>query len=317
MKIGVAEVGSRSLRLMIADFDADGSFKALRTDSQLHNINIDNIGDADLAALGMQLDAYRDEIEKFECDSTMVYGTALCRRIAQRGMSLRPYLKVLSPAEEATASWAAGFMCLRGRTVGRRITVVDQGGGSTEFISATWSGQGLDAPTLDSIDFGAQKAVDMFLSSSANYLRAFQDAMSSYEDVLRKHRGGSDHILYALGSVATKLAWLKVRENEADFYKPHLVNDTCLELNRIFQERAQILKMYEKDPVRARRYVDSRSGSEDEAPRIIAGSAFLMLIAMRLGYDIIRVSGYGLRHGLAFLEMKRLNPDMADRAQNK
>ena len=50
-----------------------------------------------------------------------------------------------------------------------------------------------------------------------------------------------------------------------------------------------------------------RSGSEDEVLRTIGSSAFLSLFAEALGYrEKVYFSGYGTRHGVAFLMLNGL-----------
>ncbi len=309
MRIGIAEIGSRSLRLMIADFEPDGSFKAVKTDSSLHSVDIENIREEDVAKLGTALDAYHSEIVKLGCDRTMVYGTALCRKISAFSQwTIRPYLRILTAEEEAIASWAAGFICIPNPAPGKRITVVDQGGGSTEIVSATWTGNGLANKCVDSLDIGIQRITDLYLSSPTGYLSELQRLISGYDHIIRRHASKESSDLYLLGSVATKLAWLDKRQSPADFYKPNLVNDHPLGVAGILKQREELSRLREKNPEAARRFVDARSGSEDETVRIVAGSTFLLMIAIKLNYRCVRVSGYGLRHGMAFLILRGLVP---------
>jgi exopolyphosphatase/pppGpp-phosphohydrolase len=307
MRIGIAEVGSRSLRLMVADFESSGMFKAVRADSFPYGASIDDLQGDDIQSVWSKLDEYRQEIEELFCDRVMIYGTALCRRIAGvTNGSVPSYLRVLSVEEEALASWAAGFMCLRGPTRDRRVTVVDQGGGSTEIVSATWNGTGLNDMSTDSLDVGTHKIMKIYLSSKENYSQLLQELVSDYGTIFKRHAAQSKSVLYLLGGVATKLAWFKVRKDSAEAYQPHRVNDVPLNVAWILDKRTWLDNLYRKDPERARQYVDARSGSEDEAPRVISGSALLLLTSVKLGYQDVRVSGYGVRHGMAFLMVNGL-----------
>lgn len=307
MRIGVVEVGSRSIRLMVADFQRSGSFKATRTGSHLHGVEIDKLNRSSISDLWAAVDRFYNELQTFECDRVMVYGTALCRKLAEQpDLKLPSYLHVLSAEEEAVASWAAGFMCTRKDAETRQYTIVDQGAGSTEVISATWTGETIDNVIFDSLEVGNQKVMDLFYSSGNAYAKAIHLMVEEFAERIRRHKAAENGRLYLIGSVATKIAWLKVRKGVSDFYKPHLVNDVPLSMKELFELHSNILKLYRQSPEKARALVDSRAGAEDDFARVMSGSVFLMMLCTKLDYPLVRVSGYGVRHGMAFLVLKEL-----------
>ena len=302
MRIGIVEVGSRSIRLMVANFKPDGSFKADRTGSGMHRIDINQLDAGVITTLWSEVDKYYQELKRFNCDRVMVYGTALCRRIASLpGQQIPIYLHVLSPEEEAVASWAAGFICVRGENSDRRYTIIDQGGGSTEITTATWTGNTIEKVRYDSIEIGNERIMDIFSRAGATYAKTIHGLLEEYDDKIIRHKSVERSQVYLLGSVATKIAWLKVRKGIDDFYKPYLVNDVKLNVREIYDLHASILKIFRRDPEQARALIDARLSAEDEFARVMSGSVFLMMVALKLGYQEVSVSGYGVRHGMAFL----------------
>jgi exopolyphosphatase/pppGpp-phosphohydrolase len=304
MRIGIVEVGSRSIRLMVANFQFNGSFKADKTDSHIHGVAVQHLDEKAIANLWLEVDRLYSELRRFECDRVMVYGTALCRQIAERpGQKLPSYLYILSAEEEAIASWAAGFMCVptQGESVTKQYTVIDQGAGSTELISANWTGKTAEKVTFDSIEIGNQKTMEIFSESRADYGKKIYDLVEELGTKISRHKAIRNSEIYLLGSVATKLAWLKVRKGLNDFYKPYLVNDVRLNVRSTIKQYSDILKEYRTNPAHARSLIDARPGVEDEFARVMSGTAFLMMASIKLGYQDVKVSGYGVRHGMAFL----------------
>jgi exopolyphosphatase/pppGpp-phosphohydrolase len=303
MRIGIVEVGSRSIRLMVANFQSDGSFKADKTGSHIHGVDLKRLDEKAMANLWLEVERLHNELKRYECDRVMVYGTALCRQLAKEARQKLPiYLYVLSPEEEAIASWAAGFMCVRTEeSNSKQYTIVDQGAGSTELVSANWTGKTVEKATFDSVNIGNQKIMEIFLESSADYGRKLHDMVEELGTKLSRHKASGRSEIYLLGSVATKLAWLRVRKGINDFYKPHLVNDVRLNVRDTIKLYTDMLKAYRANPANARALIDARPGVEDEFARVMSGTVFLMMVSIKLGYHDVRVSGYGVRHGMGFL----------------
>ena len=305
-RIGIVEVGSRAIRLMVADFLWDGSFKALRTGSEMHQVEISNLSEHAAALLWSKVDRFYRELQSFSCDRAMVYGTALCRKLTGLGYPVPSYLQILSPEEEGVASWAAGFMCVKGQTEGIKYTAVDQGAGSTEIISAIWTGTTIAQPSFDTLDIGNSEVMELFNHAPLSYPRSIQERINRYDNSIKKHSAEVNSRLYLLGSVATKIAWIKVRKGVKDFYKPHLVNDVQLKVSDLYELYGRLLKIFNENPDKARSVVDARPEARDEFARVMSGSVFHMLLAKRMNYSTVRASGYGVRHGMAFLVRREL-----------
>jgi exopolyphosphatase/pppGpp-phosphohydrolase len=306
-RIGVVEVGSRSVRFMAADFSLDGSFKAIKTDSHLHGVDITAIDEQKVLELLHTLRHYVQVIDQFHCDRVLIYGTALCRELQrQNEVELPSYLRLLTPEEEALASWAAGFMCTQSKRGECRYTVIDQGGGSTEIITATWNDGRIEDILFNSIPIGTLGLARLLEQDGQTYSSSVVNILTPYESIIRAHKSSGGAELYLLGSVATKIAWLSRRRDVAEVYKPYLVNNLSLTTTDILKTRNRIVDLFEEDKDKARSFVDPRASGEDDFRQVVQGSGLLMLISLRLEHFKLRVSGYGTRHGMAFLAMRDL-----------
>ena len=310
VRIGIVELGSRSIRLMIADFNSRSEFTAVKTGTDLHNVKAETVSREEIARLRDKLEALYDVLSAASCDHIMVYGTAIARQIVQQDTQAFPnYFRVLSEEEEALASWAAGFMCVHDRNVEKVVIALDQGGGSAEFVSAHWSGFGMNKIKIDSFEFGNEHVVQKFLSLKKNEFENYiTDTVKKASVSLGRHvTDNESSSLFLLGSVATKIAWLKVRSDVNDFYKPHLVNNIPVSISELESAYNNLYRVYRNDPESARAFVDSRAEAALEVVRIISNSYLFATLLRCFPGANVRVSGYGVRHGMAFLIVNNLS----------
>jgi exopolyphosphatase/pppGpp-phosphohydrolase len=308
-RVGVVEIGSRAIRSMVIDLSGD-RLNVVDAKNIPHTLSTDSISEDGGNALNLLVSALRDHIASFDCVEICIYGTELCRRIGAINASWLPsYLIVLSPAEEARASWAAGLMCVTDLRPAR-YTIIDQGAESIEFADGYWDRAGVKEFTALSLPLGHNRLTSLFRDNSSNpqvYGRKIQEQLNEWKsDIsLFSNKGGA---LIVLGSVATKLGWLNVRRPGDDNYNARLVNGSSLRLNDLMRRFSELLTMYAKDKEQARCFVDARTQSRDDAEIVIAGSLLFALLFKRLDVTSARVSGYGTRHGVAKLISLGIGP---------
>jgi len=308
-RVGIIEVGSHSVRFYVVDFKRDGSSTARETDSTLHRVGIAHPKADEVSELGRIVDGYHGRLIEFNCDHVMTYGTEVCRQISERQEYRLPaYLRALSPEEEARASWAAGFLTVGSLTGAGRFTIVDQGAGSTEICTSSWSDMKAGRIEFNRLDIGHQGIMEVFEYGSG-YMKAIEEIkaiIARFSNKLIRHAATDKSEVCMLGSVATKIAWHKVRTRRDEKYNLYRVNGARLSVNDIFEFHAYFLALYRKDREQARIEIDARKGAEDEIERVLSNSVYLMLLAASLKHKAIRVSGFGTRHGMAFLALKGL-----------
>lgn len=299
-KIGVIEVGSRAVRYLVGYFELDGTFHTDRTAAPfIHDIMIDQIDQIKVDELLTAVDAYHRDLQTRECDGSIVYGTALCRRLREIGQTFPAYLKVFTPEQEAYGSWAAGF--LSRRTQSDFYTIVDQGSGSTEIISASWTAAGMSNVKTQSLDFGSQRLASLYDEIGSKQfpkelLSLLDKSVQQFDTPAKK--GGRGEIV-CLGSAATKLAFnIKHKKDLNDDYRSGAVNGTKLNVSEIFKHHTEMSAMFREDPDRTRNWIDRRV---NEYEIVMSSSIFLMLMTIKYGFQDITVSANGTRHGVGFL----------------
>jgi exopolyphosphatase/pppGpp-phosphohydrolase len=310
-RVGLIEIGSRSVRYMVARFDRAGAFQIDQRgkDSFAHGIDVDNLDDVKVEGLWAKVEAFNEDLKKIRCDRTWIYGTELCRRLEKLpGQRLPSFVTVLSIEQEAVAAWTAGFLSANSRSQGQRCTVVDQGGGSTELISATWSGRTVANWIHESFDLGSTKLATLYSRDSDEYVSLLRPLLEGYSDKIKVHETKTrTEELVLLGGVATKLAFnIKHKRHDDDVYNPRITDKTRLSVSEIADYYYNTAKIYKKEPERARYLVDRRTVDTDEYEIVMSGAILLMLIALRLGHQQVTVSVNSTRYGMGFLVARGL-----------
>lgn len=310
-RIGITEIGSRSVRFFVADFDAYAEFTTVDIDTFRHRIDPGNIGRDDIIALNRIIDRCNERLKSYSCDRIRVYGTEICRRIQRdHPDQLSIVVDVLSPREEAIGGWATAIMCERNKKKPFSSIVIDEGSGSTEVSYASWDGSAVLNFKHAELSLGSSDLVTHFANAPKGYLKKLPEIISDYAEVLE---GGFQEIdeeqnVYLAGGVATKLAWLKVRNRADEPYQPYRVNGVELSTEHLIRIYGELSRLYDQSPKKVSMVVDPRPGSTDEGVRVLSSAPFLALLVSRISSrsDLL-VTGYGLRHGMSFLLLNDVN----------
>jgi exopolyphosphatase/pppGpp-phosphohydrolase len=317
-RVGIIEIGSRSVRCMVAKFSSNGSFRAEPNEARnfVHGIDVDHIEPPKVADLWTQVDQFYKRLTEQQFDRIWVYGTELCRRLSKDASQRPPpYVTILNGEQEAISSWAAGFLSVRNpegylsvsQKEGHRYTIIDQGGGSAEFVSATWQRGTMTKWEHEHFDdLGNKKLAKLYTppaSDFSNFVRGYLDKCAQRLQLHIASHNTKGLIL--LGSAATKLAFnIEHKRDEDDDYNAHPVDGTRLTISQIADYYNKIARMYQHDPDKARRLVDRRHAEEYEI--VMSGAILIMLVSLRLAHDSVIVSGNSTRYGFGFLVARDL-----------
>ncbi len=303
--VGLIEIGSKSVRYMVATFDQAGAFRIdpRAKDSFVHDIDVDNPDETKVAKLWSKVEEFNEALAKIRCDQVLIYGTELCRRLEKRGQRPPSFVSVFSGEQEAVGAWAAGFMSAQYRSSGR-YTIVDQGGGSTEIVSAMWTGRtiagGHSHESLD--DLGSAKMAALYARNSDKFSTFVRPLLEKYDAKIKLHEANGKTELVLLGTAATKLAFnIKHKRNDEDDYRPHDTDKTRLSIKEIADYYFKMDSIYKKDPERARYMLDRRAVTTNHYEEVMSGAIILMLISIRLGHQQVTVSVNSTRYGMGFL----------------
>ena len=307
LSIGLVEVGSSAVRFAVAVSFSDGTLLIQNKGNYPHAVNPGKLDLVELSALWRAVYGFQKALTEFNCDRKLIYGTDICRQLAILDKQYIPgYIHVLSPEDEAMASWAAGvFSDHAGARVGN-YTIVDQGAGSTEITTANWTGLAISNRVFNGLGSGHRQFSSLFETSSFSYVREINNFVESNHENFLSHRHTANGKLCVLGSAATKIAWIKIRKSIDDAYKASLVDSVDITAKEIFDIHARVTAIFKRDPKQARYYIDPRLNTPDETARVLSGSVFFIMVCKKLGFSSLRVSGYGTRHGIAFLIHKGL-----------
>lgn len=294
--IGVIDIGTNSILLLIASFDRDElhtlheEFKTVRLGERLtedRRIHLDAIE----RAVGV-LKEYQETCKKYSCKKIIAVGTEVFREakntpevldILRKNCDIE--VKVLSSREEGRSS-ILGAMAVLDLSRDKDYMCVDIGGGSSEIAYVK---KGKISNTL-SIPMGALKAAERFsLQPPVDDLKIKKtiDFLKRYFEDISFQKGLE---MVGIGGTATTMAFMYKRLAEYDVDE---INGTRLTIANIEEmlkglESMKLGKIVEltKDVGRAR--------------IIIAGIILILEIMQASDTNEILISSGGLRNGIAY-----------------
>lgn len=304
MRIGLIEIGSSTIRYSVLDFGAGMNFKLQRGETFKHDLKPLNPTQDAIDAINRKVEEYGANAGEYSCDKVLAYGTAACRLAAARFPGrLSHGIRVLTTAEEARVSWVSGFACMPSSS-NNACTVIDLGDGSTEVVSARWSNGAISNLSSGSVEIGGAYLAEMLkadpLSHLANTAKLIRDVKE------RLGRAGLASLaigrVYLVGGVATRIGWLASGRSSSEPYRPEKVNGVEVTQDQLVRLYQLIFETWHRDKEAGQALVDSRQGSQDYAERVLSSIPFITLLAFHLDpQGTYYVSGYGLRHGMAYL----------------
>lgn len=295
-QFAVMDVGSNSVKLLLADRDEAGEFTLHR-----EFVQITRLGEG-MHACRLREAAMRRTIEKLQeflatCQNSgveglAVVGTAALREAAngdefvERAHDVGVPLERISGIEEARLSYLAVRLDSHWRSY-PLITVIDIGGGSTEIVRG-----GGDVAERRSIKLGAVRLTERALHSNPPTIReiaeASQLAGTLLEEVLPVTGAG---IAVGVGGTFTNLAAVKLGLPGRDPEQIHGMRLTIDDIEKMAERFAGLTTEQRQaipgiDPGRA--------------DIILAGSIILIQTLNRLGLEVCDVSSRGLRWGVLY-----------------
>lgn len=308
MRVAVVEIGSRAVRLLIADV-AGGRVEPIRASSR--SVALSKILGASevemtqvLRQLKVVVAGLREEASRNRVDVFKAFGTAALRRlkraVPKEVEALDESLVVLNPEEEAECSFVAavtdpGVEATRNGP----YVVVDMGAGSIEVVSGRLRDGSPIVKENVSCLLGSER-ISGELVAAAYDLKKYDvwlDGELAKEDIFKRVIG-ADTVL--LGSLPTKVAWLHVRPSERDIYNPKLVGGARLDRDKMRALAEEILRRRLQSANDARRFVDPRNNDDAELNLVVSGLILLEKILIIQQRKNCRVSSRGTRFGFAY-----------------
>ncbi|MBC7106147.1 MAG: Ppx/GppA family phosphatase [Firmicutes bacterium] len=285
MRVGVIDVGTNSVRLLVADVNGR-RVATVRRALAITRLG-EGIGDRMLrpAAISRTLKTlaeFRELAAGAGAEKLIVVGTSAVREAENRrefveavreGLGLE--VRVLSGYEEARLGFLGAVTGLPLDPAG--VAVVDVGGGSTEVA---WLQEGTFRSR--SLPLGAVRMTEGGWNEDA--------ARSLLAPVLEELRGAGERRLVGVGGTVTTLAAVAQR---LEPYDPERVHGYPLEIGVV----AGLLERLAGMDQESRRRVPGLQ--PERADIIVAGTRIVLLVMAGLGAGVLTVSEHDLLHGVA------------------
>lgn len=309
MKYASIDIGTNTLRLLIAGAEGEGKIKPLiyeRAITRLGGNYTEDKGiDRDSAERALKaLESFASEIKKAGVDDVTAVATSVVRRARNREAFINEVfnrtgikINVISGGEEARLALLGVLSVLKDGS-GNRV-VMDIGGGSTEFIFT----KGNELKGSWSMEMGVVHLAEKHLKSDPpkeSELRALEEEVASVIDGLRvgMEEGGVSPFDYCaekdcvfVGTAGT-ITTLAALDQDLQIYDRDRINNYTLTRERIREMYGQLsgLKLREREAI-----LSLEKGRED---LIIPGSAITLIVMEAFGFKWMKVSDAGLLEGI-------------------
>jgi exopolyphosphatase/guanosine-5'-triphosphate,3'-diphosphate pyrophosphatase len=306
MRVGAIDVGSNSIRLLVADIPMGGEPGELITVARAgepcrlgRGLEKSGTVDGEMAERAAIVAAeFARRARSLGATHTLVGATAALRR-ADNGAAVAAVIgartglqvRILSGDDEARLVYQAVVLGLR--SVARRspCVVFDLGGGSTEIVS----GLGPEAGRWVSLPFGAVSLTEKFIHSNP----ATEQEIAALVDEVQGHLMHECALMPELtpmfagvGGTVTVLACL---DRDLSVYEPALIEGWVIETGRLGELSRKVVGSTE----------EGRSGwpvlGRGRSDIVVAGALVVGLLAERFRSRGLVCSTQGLRYGLARL----------------
>jgi len=294
-RFATIDVGSNSVLLLVAERE-EGGFRYLVDEAVVTRLGEGLYRNRRIKpeAMGRTikiLERFKGIMESYGVKGVAAVGTMALReadnaeeflQMAKEKLGLT--LEVIPAEEEARLSYLGAISGLP--LCGKRVLVVDIGGGSTEFVL----GEGSRILKRLSLKVGALVLTELFLKSDPVKREEFSTLSGHLKKAFYRAglpAGGGD--LVGLGGNITTMAAVKLSLAEFD---PSRVHGTLLDLSEVERQ----IDLYFSRTIEERKRIPGLDPMR--ADTILAGAVILHTVMERLRRDSITVSTHGLRHGL-------------------
>ena len=300
-RLAAVDIGTNSVRLLVADVDGHGRDAKLRTLDR--RMRITRLGQSVHRARALAPDAvartvdvlreYRTALDEHAVEHVRATATSAARDASNRdeffatahdALGVTPEL--LAGDEEAKLSFLGATAALDAPAP---FLVVDIGGGSTEFVLGT------DDPTgLVSLDIGCVRVTEQFLQSDPPAPEELANAVATVRDLIadvpRVVPGAADAgTLVGLAGTITTIAAIEQGLPEYDPERIHhfrLTRDAAEDVFRTLATETAAQRAH-------------NPGLEAGRVDVIVGGAIVLVSILRvLGYDEVLVSEADILDGL-------------------
>jgi exopolyphosphatase/guanosine-5'-triphosphate,3'-diphosphate pyrophosphatase len=300
-RLGAIDIGTNSVRLLVADVDGAGADATVETlDRRIHitrlGQSVNETRELRPDAIERTLDAlreYRSALDQLDVQRVRATATSAARDAGNRDDFFQPAAEVLGFEPELIPGDEEARLSFLGATSDLSdpspYLVVDIGGGSTEFIVGTSGPEG-----LISVDTGSVRLTEQYVTSDPPEPEELSAALS----VVRDHLADVEReipavreaaTLVGLAGTITTVAAIELGLAEYDRDKIHHYRLTKAAAEDVFRTLAT-------ETIEERRH--NPGLDPGRADVIVAGSLELVTIMRAFGFDAMVVSESDILDGI-------------------
>jgi len=299
-RVAAIDVGTNTILLLIAEVDA-GGLRALFESGTVVRLGEGLHRNALLSPEAMNrgynaLEQCLQQCHKMAVQRIFAIGTSVLRE-AKNAREFTGNVKkrfdilieIISGEEEAKLSYLAMAQDLQNfADTGKKMMVVDVGGGSTEFVL----GQGNHMAQWVSLPLGSVRLTEQFLVSDPVSKRDWSQMQKEIDRLLEKMPDSEKPpFMVAVGGTATTLASVELglREFRVEKIDHFLLTREAL---------ARQLSLYRSRTVEQRKKIPGLA--PNRADIIVAGGAVVYSAMERADCSSVMISTHGIRYGLLY-----------------
>ena len=299
MRFASVDVGSYSCRFSVADFSnsfqliyEEGNITALATGLKDGNYLLEERMEETLKVIKHYISKAKD----LKVDRIVLVGTEALRKAKNSEDFLKRVkeetgheLKVISSEEEGSLAFLAVAFSLKPEG---NFCIIDQGGGSTEFVC----GKGFEVEYIQSLPIGIVNLTEEFIKSDPPTNYELESLKNFLDEALSKVVKPCD-TLVGLGGTITTISAIK---HGVFPYEGEKVHGTKLSLDDIMFWLDTLSGMKAEDRVRHFPHIEPK-----RAKVIIPGLMIFYRAMMLFGKREIVVSDWGIKEGVLIREYMR------------
>jgi exopolyphosphatase / guanosine-5'-triphosphate,3'-diphosphate pyrophosphatase len=296
MRYAVIDVGTNSVKFVIGERAADGSWTAVVEGAEVTRLGegLDGAGELQAEPMARTADAIAGMVEEAHqngVESIAAVGTAGLRIAANSAAFVDAVrertgieIEVISGEEESRLAYLAVTSALE--LGDGTLVVFDTGGGSSQFTF----GRAREVHERFSVDVGAVRFTERFGLDAVvgeDVVAAARAALAA--DLSKLDGRPVPDMLVGMGGAVTNMAAVS---HGLATYDPSVVQGTVLDAAEIDRQ----IELYRTRTADQRREVPGLQPKRAEV--ILAGACVVRTVLGKLGRESLTVSDRGLRHGL-------------------
>lgn len=306
MKVGCIDIGTNSMRLLLANYKDDNiTDRKKYANSTRIGQGVDDKGFIKDSAMKINIDAlkeYKKICDENNCDKVFCIGTSALRDaknsdefiyLAKKEANID--VEIITGEDEAYLGFNG---VLQGIKEKENILVIDIGGGSTEFIF----GDECNIKFSKSEDIGAVRMTERFLNGSLSkdleIIEMDKYINEKIDETVKTIKKYNINKVIGIGGTATSISAIN---QELEVYSMEKIHNSIITLDEVKKILHKIKNMTLNDKKRVKGLQEKR------ADIIVAGVEILYIIMKNLEINSITVSEYDNLEGLVHKKMGKMS----------